>query len=104
VKTALLAAALMISSSANAQSFGDAQEAATIMASVTVCKTVVSDEQKRGLYGAILSVSRTPHMVTYEINEQVEALNQLSASDRAAMCLAIGDRVKALLPEGGKLQ
>jgi hypothetical protein len=92
---ALAVAAVTVGASpAFADERDDALDAIATMAAATVCKISVSEEAKRALYGKILSRARTPSQVTYEIDEEIEALNKLSSSDRAAMCLAIGDRVK----------
>ena len=69
----------------------DSHEAAAIMAAVTVCNTSISEDLKRVLYARMLKVMQT-------LGLEVKALNELSTSDRAAMCLAIGDRAKSLTP------
>jgi hypothetical protein len=95
--------ALACTADANEDTDG-ARDASAIMASVEVCKTVVSEETKKALYSKMLDIWRTPKLVSYVVDDEIKALNKLSDSDRAAMCSAIGDRVKALLPEGGKPQ
>jgi hypothetical protein len=86
--------ALALGAPACAQDYNEAQDALATMAAVKVCKAVVSEEAKRELYGKILSIYRTPSIVSYQIANEAEALEKLPASDRAALCLAIGDRVK----------
>ena len=81
-----------------ADDIDDAREASAVMAAVTVCNTSVSEDLKRVLYAKMQKVMRTPSQIKYEIGEEIEALNGLSPSDRTAMCLAIGDRVKSLGP------
>ena len=75
----------------------DARDASAIMAAVAVCNTSVSEDLKQVLYAKMLKVMRTPSQIKFEIGEEIEALNELSPSDRTAMCLAIGDRVKSLM-------
>jgi hypothetical protein len=99
MKPFALAAAVAVTlgaAPALATEFGDAQDAAATMAAIKICNTVVSEAAKRVLYGEILSIYRTPHMVASVIDDEIEALNKLSPSDRTAMCLALGDRVKAI--------
>jgi hypothetical protein len=76
----------------------DSQEAAAIMAAATVCNTPVAEDLKRVLYAKMLKVMQTPSQIKYEVGLEVKALNELSISDRTAMCLAIGDRAKSLTP------
>jgi hypothetical protein len=95
--------ALACNADANEDTEG-AQDASAIMASVEVCKTVVSEETKKALYRKMLDIWRTPKLVGYVVDDEIKALNKLSPSDRAAMCLALGERVKALLAEGWKPQ
>lgn len=78
----------------------DARDAMAIMASVTVCNTTISEEEKRVLYNAILEYSHTVAAVSRMIGYEIDALNKLSPSDRAAMCSVLGERVKTL-PGGG---
>jgi hypothetical protein len=53
---ALAVAAVTLSATAcNAQSFGDANDAAAILGAVKVCKTVIPEGSKKQLYGEILS-------------------------------------------------
>jgi hypothetical protein len=78
---------------ARATDYEDAQSALGIMAAVRVCGTTVPDTAKRSLYGDILKSLRTPSVVEYALDQEVEALNKLSPSDRTAMCEAIGDRL-----------
>jgi acid phosphatase class B len=65
-------------------------DAVMMMAEATICKISVSEGAKR------ISGGRTPSQVNYEIHGGIEALKKVSSSYRAAMCLAIGDRLKAL--------
>jgi parvulin-like peptidyl-prolyl isomerase len=76
----------------------DARDAAAVMAAVTVCNTSISEDLKRVLYAKMLKVMRTPSQINYTIGQEVQALNELSTSDRTAMCLALGDRAKSLTP------
>jgi hypothetical protein len=76
--------------------FNEAEDASAIMVAITVCKTSVSEELKRVLYAKMLSVMRTPSQINWKINQEIEAITTLPASDRTAMCMAIGDRVKEL--------
>ena len=100
---ASMLSALACTADANEDTDG-ARDASAIMASVEVCKTAVSEESKRALYSKMLDIWRTPKIVNYAVIDEIQALNKLSDSDRAAMCAAMGDRVKALLREGGKPQ
>jgi hypothetical protein len=63
------------------------------MAAVTICKTTVSEDLKRILYTRMLSIFKTPSQVNYQIGQEVDALNELSSSDRTAMCMEIELRV-----------
>ena len=81
-----------------ADDFDDSHDAAAIMAAVTVCKTSISEDLKRVLYARMLKVMRTPSQIKYTVGQEVKALNELTTSDRTAMCLAIGDRAKSLTP------
>jgi hypothetical protein len=91
-----VAAVTLGAAPAFADESGDPLDAIATMAAARVCKISVSEEAKRVLYGEILSRTREPSQAEYEIGLEIEALNKLSPSDRAAMCLAIGDRVKAI--------
>jgi hypothetical protein len=71
-------------------------DAIMMMAAATICKIPVSEEAKRALYGKISGGVLTSSMVTYDIHGEIEALNKLSSSYRAALCLEFGDRLKAL--------
>jgi len=95
--TALAACALLTGPAlaGSSEDFEAAREARATMAAVAVCQTAVSEEEKRALYGKLLKYYTTPSMVTHVINDEVEALLKLSASDRTAMCLALGDQIKA---------
>jgi hypothetical protein len=79
---AAVTAILCGGSPALADESDDASDALATMAAATVCKISVSEEAKRGLYGKILNLARTPSQVTYEIEKEIEALNKLSYSDR----------------------
>lgn len=68
----------------------DAAKASAILASVTVCKAPVSPDSRRTLYTILLNKWHTPSQVAFEIDEEISALNELSASERSAMCLALG--------------
>jgi hypothetical protein len=96
VKYLALAAAVAVTLGASLALADERDDALTTMAAATVCKISVSEEAKRILYGKISSGGRTPSQVNYEIHGGIEALNKVSSSYRAAMCLAIGDRLKAL--------
>jgi hypothetical protein len=76
--------------------YDDAREASAIMAAVKIYNTSISEDLRRGLYAQMLAFMRTPSQINFSIDQEVEALNKLSPSDRTAMCLAITDRVKSL--------
>jgi hypothetical protein len=76
--------------------YDDAREASAIMAAVKICNTSISEDLRRALYAQMLAFMRTPSQINFSIDQEVEALNKLSPSDRTAMCMAITDRVKFL--------
>jgi hypothetical protein len=70
----------------------DAAKASAILASVTVCKAPVSPETRRTLYAILLNKWHTPSQVNFMIDEEISALNAMPASERSAMCLALGQQ------------
>ena|ERR1700733_4742455 len=98
VAVVLLLVATISTSIAFADDSDEARNAAAIMAAVTVCNTSISEDLKRVLYGKMLKVMQTPSLINYTIGQEVQALNELSTSDRTAMCLALRDRAQSLTP------
>jgi hypothetical protein len=87
---------VMVTAKAKADDYPNALDAAGIMAAIKVCNTPVSETMKKSLYAKMLVRMHEPSQVAYEVNEEIEAIDQLPPSDKTAMCEAIGDRAKAL--------
>jgi hypothetical protein len=86
----IIAAACALIGPAHADDMADAGKASAILASVAVCKAPVSDDSRRILYTILLNTWHTPSQVAREIDKEILALNEMSASERTAMCLALG--------------
>jgi hypothetical protein len=76
----------------------DAGKASAILASVTVCKTPISDVSRRILYTVLLNKWHTLSMVAFVVDQEISSLNEMSTSDRTAMCLALGPQNLAERP------
>ncbi|WP_139267474.1 MULTISPECIES: hypothetical protein [unclassified Beijerinckia] len=66
------------------------------MAAVKTCEAKISPDLRRDLAVKLLTHWKEPSMVSYVVNEQIDALEKMPAEDRAAMCEAIKMRIEAL--------